>query len=182
MNSSFAAIITSVVIGVIFALSQRKAKKLEAEMDAGDFIVRRPLVLLIIGLILTIIFVFILAVLNYKDPDIWLVLLIFLPFLLLGPMCVVCYYRWNIIVKGNQISYTPLFGKERTFSFDHITTVKRGALPTRGESVDTIKAYHGKKKLFTVTDVCPGFNVLASRLESEGVPIIGMGLKDKLFG
>jgi len=42
----------------------------------------------------------------------------------------------------------------------------------RNEDIECIKAYHKKEKLFTVIEICPGFHILASRLEKEGVPII----------
>jgi len=181
MNSALTAIITSLVIGILFWFAQRKAKKLEAEMDEGDFIIRQPKFALVLYIIVSIplfIVLIVLATIDY-DPDTWEGLLVAWPFLLLGPFFTVLWLRYKIVVKGNQITSRTYFGKERTYAFDYITTVKRGPVATRGGSLDTIIAYHGKKKLFGVSEICPGFNILASRLESEGVPVIG--IKDKIF-
>jgi len=180
MDSVLAAIIASVVCGVVIALSRRKAKKIEAGMDADDFIVRRPRAGFIFSAIFTTLCIIMLSGADFTKKNEVIAFFIFLPIFSLGPILMVFCYRWKITVKGNQISYTPLFGKERSFLLGYITTVRRGMVYTRGGSMEAITAYHGKKKLFGVTDTCPGFNLLASRLESEGVPVIGM--KDKIVG
>jgi len=183
MNSALTGIITSLVIGIVFWFAQRKAKKLEAEMDEGDFIVRQPKFTLVIGVLFTLFFVFVLILCTVGEDyisfeDSLLMLACLSPFILFGLFIVALWCKCKVIVKGNQITFARFFGKEQTYAFDYITTVKRGAVATRGGSLDTIIAYHGKKKLFGVSEICPGFNILASRLESEGVFIIG--IKDKL--
>jgi len=96
------------------------------------------------------------------------------PFLLLGPFFIVLWCRWKIIVKGDRITYCTYFGRERTCQFSYITTVKRGFVPIKNGYKDVLRAYHGKEKLFALTPICPGFNILAARLMGEGVRFIGI--------
>jgi hypothetical protein len=173
-----AGVIIGGIFGIIFAIAERNTKKIEAAMDADDFILRLSNYTLALAIILTIPLLAVLVFVDLRDPAAWLPLLILLPCLLVGPVLTYKWFKWKIIVKGNQITCITTFGKEKTYTFDHITTVKRGKVYTKSGEMDCIKAYHGKKKLFTFADNCRGFSVLAARLESEGVFIIG--LKDKL--
>jgi hypothetical protein len=166
------------IYGIIFAISERNTKKIEAEMDADDFILRLSNFQLVLAIILTIPLLAVLVFADLRNSAELTAFLIGLPILLLGPFLVYAWFKWRIIVKGNQITCITIFGKEKTYTFNYITTAKRGTVYTRGGSFETIIAYHGKKKIFTFADNSRGFSVLASRLESEGVPIIG--LKDKL--
>jgi len=183
MDRALAGIITTFVIGIVFWFAQRKAKKLEAGMDEGDFIIRQPKFTLVIGMLFTLFFVFALILCTVGEDyisfeDSLLMLACLSPFILFGLIIVAIWCKCKVIVKGNRITSARLFGKEQTYTFDYITAVKRGPVYTRGGDLDTVIAYHGKKKLFRVTAICPGFNVLASRLENEGAFIIG--IKDKL--
>jgi len=181
MNSALTAIITTIVICIVFWFAERSAKKIETGMKPDDFVVRQPKFTLVIGVLFTLFFVFALilcAVDANTLEDSLLMLACLSPLILIGLFIVAIWCKCKVIVKGNQITSARFFGKEQTYAFDYITTVKRGLVATRGGDLDTVIAYNGKKKLFRVTAICPGFNVLASRLESEGVFIIGM--KDKL--
>ena len=105
----------------------------------------------------------------------WLTfLLALLPFMLLGPICIVLWYRWKVEVKEKQITACSNFGRKKTFTFDYITAVRYNSnlrFTKMGQlTIDSIKAYHEQKKLFTVTSIFPGFHTLVSRLKDEGVP------------
>jgi hypothetical protein len=180
-SGALAAIISGIVLTIFYWIAARTNKKLEAEMDEGDFIIRQPKFALWLGIILTLFFVLV-QILCTVDAntleDSLLMLACLSPLMLFGLFIVASWCKWKIIVRGNQITSASLFGKEKTYAFAYITTVKRGLVATKGGDLDTVIAYHGKKKLFRVTEICTGFNVLASRLESEGVFIIG--IKDKL--
>jgi hypothetical protein len=176
MNSgALAAIISGVLVSILFWLAERKAKKMEAEMDAGDFIVRQPKFALGLYIFLSIPLLIVIAIVDFKNPNNYEALLVGSPFLLLGPFLIILWFRYKIVVKGNQITSTTYFGKKKTYTFDYITLVKRGIVThAKGGSIDTIIAYHDKKKLFRVTAICPGFNVLGARLMSENVFHIGL--------
>jgi hypothetical protein len=210
MNSSILAVIISVIIlSVFFWIATKRNKKLEAKMDANDFIIRKPKLALVLGILFILFFVFTLIIYTTSEDvtinDPWLMedhitiedslppedhigiensapqenltrfkdTLLMSVLLLFGLFVVVSWYRWKIIVKGDKITSSSLFVKKKTYAFDYITMVKRGPALTLGGNLDTVIAYHDKKKLFRITEICAGFNVLVSRLESEGVQIIG---------
>jgi hypothetical protein len=158
---------------VIFFFAKREARKAEKTIDADSFIIRLPKINLKLYIFVTIFFFLIygFSLLGLADGgDIerwWVFLLAMLPFMLLGPFLIILWYRWKIIVKGNQIIAMSYFGKEKIFSFDYITTVKNGVNFTRFGKIDYIKAYHEGKKLFTVTAICTGYQILVSRLNDR---------------
>jgi len=172
MDSALTAIITTFVISIVFWFADRSAKKIEAAMKPGDFVIRQPKFALILYIIMSIpllIVLIILATIDYIDPDKWEALWVAWPLLLLGPFFTVLWLRYKIVVKGNQITSRTYFGKKQTYAFDYITMVKQGAVPTRGGSLSTTIAYHDNKKLFRVTALCPGYNLLVGRLVGEDV-------------
>jgi len=178
-----AMLVLAFLVGrVLWAIAQRSAKKFEAEMGADGFRVRPPNINFILVIIfaaisaLTVSSIFTKGVTDSEEIFITIILAIFFLLIALGFFL----FRLNckVTVKGNQITHTTSLGKDISYAFNRITTAKRGMVSTRGGSTETIEAYHGKKLLFRVTDYWPGFKLLASRLESEGVPIIG--IKDKI--
>lgn len=173
MSAFLGAIISSVLCSIVFAIARRKSKKIE--MDANDFTVRQPKTSLTLYKIVTCFFFIIFALgfipIIYEDIKKLPTALSFLPFLSLGPVLIVLWHRWEIAIKGNQITSTSYFGKKKSFTFDYITKAKQGINRTRMGEITYIIAYHDKEKLFSLSDICPGFNTLLSRLEKEGVPI-----------
>jgi iron only hydrogenase large subunit-like protein len=85
----------------------------------------------------------------------------------LGPFLIVLWHRYKIEVKGNQITACSYFGKEKTFTFDYVTKVNYGANLTKMGRIEYIIAYHEKEKLFSVSAICPGYQVLVSRLNNR---------------
>ena len=162
---------------VVFSIASREARKAELVMDQNDFVIRQPKASLKVYIFVTVFFFLLYAfsLLGLADGgDIgrwWVFLLAMLPFLALGPFLAVLWYRWKIAVKENTITVCPFFGGKKTFSFDYITTVKSGANATRMGKIEYIKAYHEGKKLFAVTSVCAGFQVLVSRLKDSSLTI-----------
>ena len=94
---------------------------------------------------------------NGKDFDGLLAALIFLPLALMGPLFIVIWNRWKIIIKDKQITYTSYFRKTKSFTFGDITRVKHGVGYTRIGTVHSITAFHEKKKLFSLGDICSGY-------------------------
>jgi len=144
-------------------------------MDTYDFTVRQSklsLVLFIIGAILFLI-LFLCAILPaaVKSED-GFVVLIFLPIVLVSPFRIFLWYRYKIIVNGDQITATPYFGRTKTFNFDYITKVKQGSITMvmSEETVEIIKAYHENEKIFTATANCQKYYDLVSYLGDKGVP------------
>jgi len=81
--------------------------------------------------------------------------------------------RGEVSIRDNQIIISYYLRKTKSFTFDYITRVERGKRlqPKSGREIETITAYHDNKKLFSVTNLFEGFDVLLLHLENEGVPI-----------
>ena len=183
-----APIAIAFVYAVIFPLASREARKAEAVMDENDFVIRQPKASLNIYMVVSVFFFLLygFALLGLADGGIdelkerwWVFLLSMSPFLLMGPVLVVLWYRWKIAVKENTITACPFFGGKKTFTFDYITIVNfsstlRFAKPGQmnlDSTIDIIRAYHEGKELFAITSLCAGFQVLVSRLKDSGVPV-----------
>jgi hypothetical protein len=179
-----APIAIGIIYAVIFSIAQKEARKAEKVMDANDFIIRQPKASLKVYIFVTVFFfvLYILSLLGLLDSGIdelkerwWVFLLAMSPFLVFGPFLTVFWYRWKIAVKGNQLTVSTFFGKKKTFTFDYITKVKYSSISRLAKTgqinTEYIYAYHEKKKLFTVTSVCAGFQILASRLKDAGITL-----------
>jgi len=169
---------------MVIAQGTAKRREVKQSLDANDFVIRRPKFAVILCMIILIplllaFFVFCVYAALDKNNGEWIYgVYAILPMLLFFSLLVIINLRWRIIIKGNQITSRPYFGKEKTFTFDYITKVNRGVYDVNGVDIDCMNAYHDKKPLFSITNECAGFHVLASRLESEGVPIVS-GKKNK---
>jgi len=155
-----------VPIEKLLSRPQKKARKIEMKMNENDFIIRQPIINLVNYIVITFILFFIFTVIGkvVKDIDDNLrVALQILP-LLIGLFLIIRWNRWKLIVKDNQITVTSDVGR---FSFDYITKVKRETEVTQYAEIESIKAYHDDKKLFSLTDNYPGFYVLLGRLEKK---------------
>jgi len=187
METALTIIIPSVIACIILIIARGRAKKIERKMDPNDLIIRRPRINLIFYIIVTTLFLLIFiifcvpAAFNKNNSEGIYAVYALLPILFLCSFVIFMWFRWRIIIKGNQITSGSYFGKEKSYTFDHITKVNRFFLNINGEDLDSMIAYHDKKVLFTITAECPGFHILASRLESEGVPII-IQTKEKTVG
>jgi uncharacterized membrane protein YhaH (DUF805 family) len=176
MHYFIGAIIIVILSSVIFSIAKKKAGQIEKEMDPNDFIIRQPKTSLKLYIFVTVFFFLIYGFTLLGETDgggsiaekWWIYLLALLPFMALGPFLIVLWHRWKIAVKGNQITACSYFGKEKSFTFDYITTVKSGVNFTKMGKIDYIIAYHEKKKLFSLSAICPGYQVLVSRLKDGG--------------
>jgi len=147
------------------------------KIDPKDFTIRQPVYALVIYIIVTVIFMGIFSVMiwmyidyNFRLNNL-LAMLMFLPFVLLGPFLIVLRSRWKLAVKDKQISFTSYFRRTKTFTFSDITRVKHGVRYTKVETLNALDGYKDKKKIFYVTDNCHGYNEFLQRLKDEGVNI-----------
>ncbi|GBU21988.1 hypothetical protein R80B4_01890 [Fibrobacteres bacterium R8-0-B4] len=176
---AFLICVACAVFASVTWLMRKTFKRAEAKMDPNDFAVRRHnglvvfLIVIIAILLSGIVFVAIPAM--YKgDPDGIFVICFFTPMVLVCLFVIAVWRGRKIIVKGDRIRTTSFFGGERSFTFGDITEAR---LWFDHNGACVIHAYRGDKKLFTAESVCPGFNVLASRLKSEGVRVVGLNDK-----
>jgi len=149
-------IIAMAIVFIAAAIYQEiEYKKIERNMNENDFIIRQPKLDLVVYILFIVLFA----------------ALFFLPLLLSCLIPIILLHRWKVTVKENQITFTPYFSKTKTFPFDHITKAKERIISMKGKDIIYMDVYHNTKKLFSVPHVCPGFNILVSRLKSEGVYI-----------
>jgi len=186
MNSVAAAIGFAVILVVIFVLfgpvlwaaARRRAKEIEEEMDADCFTVRPSNLSFVFGIMFMAVSVGCVSSIYTKGVTdrVEIIYSIVFAVLLSLPGLYFLMFRLHckVTVKGKRITYMSFWGKEESCAFDDITIVERGlvAMP-KGGNVDTIKAYRDMKLIFRVNAYWPGFDLLASRLESEGVSIFG---------
>jgi predicted signal transduction protein with EAL and GGDEF domain len=169
--------IASILLIIAYIIIQREGKKCAITAAANNFIVRqsRINIALSMGLPFFVIIQWALFLLKTNNDLTPIVTLVFIPLFLICSLPVVMWLRWKITVKDNQITYTPYFGRKKTFAFDYITTVKCGIKVEitryRVTAVrNYIKAYHEKKKLFYLLDTSNGYQALVSLLKDKGVP------------
>jgi len=185
MNYVIAAILLAlaVILAVLFrnilwAIVRWRSERMEAEMGEDDIRIRAPNINIVFGIIFTAISVGCVSSIFTKGvtdkEEIFYTIVVTTFMLLPGLWFLMFRLNWKITVKGGQITHTSSFGRTKSYTFDYITMVERGWFNTRGGSVESIRAYHDGKKLFEVTAACSGFNLLASRLEREGVYIVGV--------
>jgi hypothetical protein len=183
------AIVIAIIYVVFRSIARRKARKAEAVIDANDFVIRQPKASLKVYIGVSVFFFVLygLSLGGLAEGGIdelkerwWVFLLTMSPFMLMGPVLIVLWCRWKIAVKENTITACSLFGGKKTFAFDYITIAKyssvsrltkEGQMTAGQKTIDSIKAYHEGKKLFAVTSLCAGFQVLVSRLRDSGVPV-----------
>jgi hypothetical protein len=174
MHYVIGAIIAIILSSIFFLIAKKKARKIEKEMDANDFIIRQPKASRKLYIFVTVFFflIFGFSLLGLADggdlKERWWVFLVSMsPFMALGPFLLVLWHRYKIEVKGNQITACSYFGKEKTFTFDYVTKVNIGVNSTKMGRIEYIIAYHEKEKLFSVSAICPGYQVLVSRLNNR---------------
>ena len=167
-----------IIFFIILSISaQREAKKCGKTIVANNFTVRQSRRNLwpSMAFPITVIINWTPILLTTNNADIFLSILLFMPLSLISFLPIVMWLRWKIIIQDNQITYTPYFGRKKTFTFDYITTVKYGIkMETTkyfGNPVrDYIKVYHDKQKLFYLLDTSNGFQPLVSLLKNKNVP------------
>lgn len=68
--------------------------------------------------------------------------------------------RFKVYVKGNLVYVIPHFGKPRKFTIDDITKTV-----IKGDRVQEIQVFCGKKKVFSFSKLCIGYQLMIERLE-----------------
>jgi len=169
MNDIQAAIVfATMILGIIsIFIAKREHNKTEMTMDSNNFTIRESKTINILCIIM-----FISGA-----------ILLYFPLIFLCTIPIISLLRWKIQIKDNQITYTPAFGKKKTFNFSYITTATQKIRHLKGTETTYIYAYHEDtfytkpEKLFYVASIDPGFNLLVSRLENAKIPIKGRPYK-----
>ena len=163
----FSVAIIVIVIAVFYKTAHREAHKETLRTDRMNFIVRAPKVYRVIGITCASIFGVILIVSSFtvaEDPIYYLLTSIFLGFFIFGACMAYYTFRWKLVVAGDWLVLTPLFGNERKYSVRDLTHIKTD--PTYG-----VRAYSDNKRLFSVDSISIGCGMLISYLIEKGVKV-----------
>jgi hypothetical protein len=156
------AVVFAVYLVLTFA--KREVEKAEKDMDENNFVIRQPKTFFWVGIMCPVFFggLIVFAIISNISTAVWWVYLVFSFFTALGLFLVYYCRKWELKVENNQITYSPVFGKKKSFNIDYITKVK--FKPGR-----MVTAFNENKKLFSVEYLFKGFNVLVSRLKKEQI-------------
>ena len=131
-------------------------------MTKTDFTVRYPKLVAIVGITDTLFFSAIIVLMStvlYNETVTTGVIIGFSAFAFLGIALSYATIRLKIVVKNAKITYYPLFGKKREYTFNDITSVKY------------LKAgfvcYSGNKRLFSLDYMLIGFDLFLSRVSNK---------------
>ena len=156
---------------ILFAFIIRNgAFKENKSIDENKFVIRQPRSTLLLGIAYVFIFgAFIILLTIYLDDVAeWWAYIIFIALFLIGAFIVLICSFWEVRISGDEIHYRSFFGKRKTYSFSEIEDAKHKNPNSRYQGIALyLKQDH--KKLLTVASSCPGFDVLVSRLKSEGI-------------
>jgi len=81
----------------------------------------------------------------------------------MGILLIIYYKMWKLKVQNNQISYFPFFGRNKFFTIDSITKVRK--------KEEKIIVFSGDKELFSVESSCRGFDAFIARLKKERINV-----------
>ncbi|MCL2772008.1 MAG: hypothetical protein FWD71_01545 [Oscillospiraceae bacterium] len=159
-------IVGSILINIIYSRINKGVIKAEKNMDENHFVIHKSkfnMWLLTICMIL----LGVCSILFLTDPNyttMWWVLIAVLCFLL-AAFIVLYFTLWEIRVNGNEIRYTTLLRRPKTFTFASVKKVK-----IKDKSLyRSITFYSGTKKLLSIDSSCKGYNIFMARLRQEPV-------------
>jgi len=144
-------------------------KTREEMMNTSEFIIRQPKAFYMFFFCVALVgWSCIIVLIGFSITGV----LIFLFYSLICILSSISYFRWKVIVKGNQITFTPHLGKTKSFTFSDITDVKRRIDFLWSKYGEYIKIYYSiedKQSSFSVHegDLC--YYTLVSRLEEEDI-------------
>jgi hypothetical protein len=156
--------LVAVVVGLVLAALNGKARKAEAKMGGDHFTIRFPKMILGISIGSLIIMVFIIIIIPIFSEDtngIWIFYVV-MSIVMFGCLFLFWYVcRWQMVVANDKITITPAFGKERIVSIWDIAQIQR-----IGGNAPGIKAFGADgKKLFRIDTNAAGYYPLIQKIE-----------------
>ena len=176
MNGShISAIISGVLITLIYFMANKSSRKSEQIMDENNFTVRQPKIFLWTGIITSLIFVvFIVGYTGsiidkqegvFESRFLW-AYGFFISCLFLCLLVIHGYCRYKLEINGDTVTYTPrYFGKKKTFNIKQIASYEINK--TTDSNDEKITVYSKSEKLFFVPSSYSGYKLFVSRLKKE---------------
>ena len=156
-------VVSFLCVSLFSSLAKKEVKKSEKLMDENSFTIRHVKPIFWLGVIDVIFFgaAIVLMTIFPNDTAHWVIYLIFSFFAALGFLLIFSYRRWEVKIENNLITYTPLIGEKKSFTFENITRVKYK------RNNQKITVFNESKKLFSIDFFCIGGNVFASLLKKK---------------
>lgn len=156
-----------VLIPLFFNLRRKSNLKKEAKMNKYDFVMCYSLFWALSAIITSIIVAAILILLNLFAEIRLEVNVIVIPFIVVFLFGAYAFVREKIVIKEDTIMITPIFGKARTYTFAEIKKVKKVVWSNGMTSYGIYK----DKKIFSISDNVPGFNLFMERIKDAKIEI-----------
>lgn len=161
-------LIIFVVVGIIFALIIKQAQRAEKNMDSNNFVIRQSKIIMWLGIVCIIFFGACLVLMSLfpNDTAVLWVYLVFIMFIIFGALLALFSIYWEIRVTGNEIRFSSIFSRGKTFTFADIHRVK---LKNPTSPYQYIIIYSRTKRLLRVESTSIGYNILVDRLKQEQI-------------
>ena len=161
---SVAAIV--IVLAVFYSKARRDSQNEDHFTDRMHFIVSAPKVYMVSGIVCASFFAAIVLFYSFTaaddDPAYFPVISVFTGFFILGAFLALYAFRRKLVVAGDWIDFTPLFGNKRRYFVRDMTHFKTD--PTFG-----VRVYSDGKRLFSADTYSIGCSMLVSYLIEQGV-------------
>ena len=154
-----------IVVAVVVRAARAHALKETPFSDRMNFVVRPPKAYKVVGIVCSALFGLALIASSFamaKDPDYPWVATIFIVFLALGLYILYYSMRWKLVVAGDSMMLTPLFGQDRAYHVRGVTHIKLDVYLG-------VKVYSDKKRLFNVDKYSTCTAMFISYLIEKGV-------------
>ena len=166
--SQYATIfLTAILVPIVLGIIRKNSIKKEAGMNAQDFVISYsvgwPISMLIISALITVL----LFAVNWSGEANLAANICIPTFALLFLFGAYATARMRIVVTGELIVVTPVFGKVKQYCFRDITKIK--IVPfSNGQTAYYV---YGDKRLFSLDDTLAGTNLFLLRAKALGIPL-----------
>ncbi|WP_045749889.1 DUF6560 family protein [Acholeplasma oculi] len=167
LSLTIVPLMVGIVTPLVFGLLRKSNLKKEVKMNKQDFIMCYSLTWAWVSLFTSIGLILILVLLNIFDEVRLGVNILVIPFIVLFLFGVYAFIREKIVVKEDTITVTPIFGKTRSYTFFEIKKLQEVTWSNGTTSYKVCK----DKKLFSVSNSVPGYNLFMERIREMNIKI-----------
>ena len=160
----FAVAAIVIALAFIYKTARKKEEKKTRGRDRMNFTVRVPKTIRIMSIVLSSVFgaVFLLLLLPSAEEQSLPINLLALAFVIIG-LCLLYYsFRWKLVVAEDKLTFTPLFGKKKSYNVGDITNLET-------KNTLFIQVFKNENKLFSAPGLSQGGAMLVSYLIEKGV-------------
>ena len=175
LGIGLAIFLSGMLAPIIWSIIKKRQIKKESKMNKNDFVIYHS-VGWVLGLIITsAVITTILCLLNFLNgfdtrTQFLVTNIIVIPFVLLFLLGAIGMAREKIIVKNDEIYITPFWGKRKQLSFSEITKLKESEWVS-GAYKFYVYGIYTTKKIYSISDSNPGFNVFMQIIKDKGIYI-----------